>query len=406
MLEIVEGTVVTIEEVSVEGNTETDPEVVVRETRIRTGELFDPSKNEVIRQRLQRLNIFSSVSEPELYLRNQSGGLLIRVQEGNPNTFDGVIGYVPAGQNDQEGYLTGLVSVTMRNLFGTGRKFSFRWQREDRYSQELGIRYLEPWILGLPLNVSAGFFQRQQDTTFVKRIIDPKVELMVTEEFSIAVFYTADNVIPRAGDNPARVLKTFSQTIGGELIYDTRNDPFSPTSGARYRTDYQYGNRRTSEIPADLVGVVDPDVQVQKFELDLDFYLTTFSRQVAAVGLHGRELRADQTDEGQMYRFGGTTTLRGYRENQFLGTRVAWTNAEYRFLLGRRSYVYGFVDAGYYFRPQDDIRLTPKAEDFKHGYGLGLQVETALGYLGVSYALGEGDSFSTGKIHFGLINEF
>jgi outer membrane protein insertion porin family len=397
LLRITEGPVVTIDEISVEGNTETDRDVIVRETRIRTGELFDPAKSEAIRTRLQRLNIFSAVSEPELYLRDQSGGLLIKVQEGNSNTFDGIIGYVPAGSTGGEGFVTGLVAVTMRNLFGTGRKFSFRWQREDRFSQELGIRYLEPWVFGFPANLSAGFYQRQQDTTFVKRAIDPKAELMVTEEFSIAVFYVNENVIPRAGNQSDLVLKTNSQTIGGELIYDTRDDLFSATSGARYRTDYQFGKRRTSDIPAGLAGQIDAVAEIQKFSLDLDFYLTTFSRQVAAVGLHGREMRGDQIDEGQMYRFGGTTTMRGYRENQFLGTRVAWTNTEYRFIIGRRSYVYGFIDTGYYFRPEDTIRGIPPAEDFKYGYGFGLQVETGLGHLGVSYALGEGDTFSTGK---------
>jgi outer membrane protein insertion porin family len=46
------------------------------------------------------------------------------------------------------------------------------------------------------------------------------------------------------------------------------------------------------------------------------------------------------------------------------------------------------------------------ADGFKTGYGIGIQVETGLGVMGVSFALGEGDSFSNGKIHFGLINEF
>jgi len=33
-------------------------------------------------------------------------------------------------------------------------------------------------------------------------------------------------------------------------------------------------------------------------------------------------------------------------------------------------------------------------------------VETGLGNMGVSFALGQGNSFGQGKIHFGLINEF
>ena len=36
----------------------------------------------------------------------------------------------------------------------------------------------------------------------------------------------------------------------------------------------------------------------------------------------------------------------------------------------------------------------------------GINLETGLGILGVSYALGKGNSLSEGKIHFGIINEF
>jgi hypothetical protein len=48
------------------------------------------------------------------------------------------------------------------------------------------------------------------------------------------------------------------------------------------------------------------------------------------------------------------------------------------------------------------IKIFLKTEDFLYGFGLGLNLETALGVLRVSYALGEGDTFSDGKIHFGV----
>jgi outer membrane protein insertion porin family len=138
----------------------------------------------------------------------------------------------------------------------------------------------------------------------------------------------------------------------------------------------------------------------------MDFFQSTFAHQVAAIGLHGRELQSGQLEESEMFRFGGAKTLRGYRENQFLGSRVAWSNFEYRFLLARRSFFYGFVDAGYYSRPADDVRRIAKSEAFKCGYGVGVQLETGLGNLGVSFALGQGDSFTEGKVHVGIINEF
>lgn len=400
-LAIDEGERVTIDEIKVEGSKETDPAVVVRETRIASGEIFNPTKVDAIAPRLKRLNIFSDVSEPELYVRNRKSGLLIKVQEGSTNTFDGVVGYVPGAAPGQSGYVTGLVSVSMRNLFGTGRKLSFKWAREDRASQELGVRYLEPWIFNVPANVGGGFLQRQQDSSYVRRVFDMKAELMISEELSVGALFNSESTIPSASDSTFR--RVFQSSIvsgGAEIQYDTRDDALSPTAGARYRTDYQYGRKRFSKITA-------ANVTVQRFTLDLDFYLSTFTRQVLGFGVHARELQSGRPEEGEMFRLGGARSLRGFRESQFVGSRVAWSNLEYRFILARRSFFYGFFDTGYYFRPEDTERKSPKAEAFKYGYGIGVQLETGLGVMGVSFAIGsDNPSFSNGKIHFGLINEF
>ena len=45
-------------------------------------------------------------------------------------------------------------------------------------------------------------------------------------------------------------------------------------------------------------------------------------------------------EESDLYRLGGTNTLRGYRENQFLGSRIFWSNLEYRFLLTQRTFAF------------------------------------------------------------------
>jgi len=117
-------------------------------------------------------------------------------------------------------------------------------------------------------------------------------------------------------------------------------------------------------------------------------------------------LRGPTFENSDLYRLGGTNSLRGYREGQFLGSRIFWSNLEYRALLTIRSYGFIFFDTGYYLRPGEPDRNIDKSEDFLYGYGLGLNLETALGVLRVSYALGKGDTFSDGKIHFGILNEF
>jgi outer membrane protein assembly factor BamA len=400
-LHVDEGVFVQINEILVEGNKETETNVIVRETRLRPGEPYNEDKVRTIPQRLRRLNIFSSVNEAELYVGSRGGGLLIKVQEGPTNTFDGVAGYVP-GISGEQGFFTGLVNVGMRNLFGTARKLNVRWQREDRLSQELALRYVEPWVLDFPVNLSGSFFQRQQDTTYVRRMIELKGDFMLTEHLTLGALYSHENVIPSSGVRFPSNSSTI--TTGVEVQYDSRDDIFSPTSGILYRSDYRIGRKKIFGLPD--TSTLERTITVQKLGLDFEWFVETFPRQVTMLGLRGRELRSGNIEIGDLYRFGGANTMRGYRENQFAGSRVVWSNAEYRLLLARRSFVFGFFDSGYYFRPTDESLGMTSAQGFKYGYGVGIRLETALGNIGVSFALGEGDSFSQGKIHLGLINEF
>ena len=98
---------------------------------------------------------------------------------------------------------------------------------------------------------------------------------------------------------------------------------------------------------------------------------------------------------------GGSSNLRGYREEQFRGTRTAVGTLEYRYLLGRYSRAVAFLDVGYFYRGGPN-----SAKDTKLGYGIGLRGETRLGTISLDYGLGEGDGLLDGKLHVGLIRGF
>lgn len=399
-LGVEEGNRIRIGEIRIEGNRETQNEVILREIRLREGEEYDPVRVALIRERLTRLNIFSTVSEPELFLKGDRGGLLVRVQEGPTNTFDGLLGYIPSNAGGGGGYVTGLVAVGMRNLFGTGRKLSFRWQRDARETQELAVRYTEPWLFGAPVNLTGGFFQRQQDSSYVQRLLDGKAELLVSERLSLGLVIRSENVIAGEGVPNAIAYTSDGLTVGGEVQYDSRDDPYVPLKGVRYAVDVHYG-RKT--LPA---GSSPGRGWIQRGSIDCEFYLPAFGRQVVAILAHGRQLQGTEIQEGEMYRLGGARSLRGYREGEFLGSLVGWVNTEYRFLAGRRSFFFALCDIGYYVYPGQPAAAREPAEEMKLGYGLGLRVDTPIGMIGLSIALGGSDALSQAKVHVGIVNSF
>ena len=397
-----------INKIEIHGNKKTKNYVLIRELRIVSGQEYSQQNVNILPERLNKLGFFKPVKKPEYYINSKGEGVLsFDVQEIQTNNFDGIIGYIPGGRNDESGYVTGLVNINLRNLFGTGRVVSIKWQRLNRSSQLLDLNYLEPWLLGMPINLSTRIFQRKQDSSYVQRTFDISLQYLATDVLSMGVTLSLESVIPT--DNGNSKFTVFNSTIvntGLNLKLDTRNDLFSPTNGILFINSYSF-RKKTINGPSQFISpTTATNINLQKLELSFDAYFSFVNRQVLAVKLHGGELRGPFFETSDLFRMGGFNSLRGYKEDQFLGSRIIWGNFEYRFLLTNRTYFFLFFDNGYFLRKEDVDRNIPKIEGYKTGYGLGINLETGLGILGVSFAFGEGDSFSDGKIHFGIINNF
>ncbi len=388
---------ITLHTITVDGNRETRDRIIYRQAGVLPGDRFSRERIDNIRPRLLRSGLFRSVAEPELHIDRDGGILLLKVEEARFNSFDGIVGYVPT--QDGDGFFTGLAHITMRNLFGTMRRVEFRWQRESELTQELFFSYREPYVAGLPASVAGSFKQRQQDTTYVQTRTRLIADTDLFRQFTVGISYEYESVIPSADAAIQRVRESTSNLFGIDVRYDNRDELYAPRSGMVYATEYQTGTLRRQSANGDITETL------QRFTIDAELFISPIRQQVIKLGVHGREVRLNEYQVSDLFRFGGTRTLRGYSEGQFTGSRLAWSNLEYRFMAAQRSYVFGFFDAGYYYAPALDEQQGER-ESFEYGYGVGLQIETGIGLISVGFGFGRGDTFSTGKIHLGVINEF
>ncbi len=402
------GPKVTVDSILVRGNTTTRRAVVVREMRLKLGEPYQQTRIDRSRLRLLRSNLFERVDEPEIYLDQEGHGLLVvTVNEGNPNQLNAVVGYTPSTRTHEKGYITGLIDVGFRNLLGTGRSVEAYWQKKDRRSQELRFHYMEPWVAGYPLNVGGGFQQLIQDTSFIRRQISLEIELPFLDVLSFNSHLGKEDVLP---DSIGQILYQLPQSHSWfsrwGLNYDTRNDPLNPSRGVLYQTQFEYARKTVKAAPLLAERSVETgNFRRERWFVDLELFLPTFRWQTAMLSVHGRQVKSNESavSLSDLFRLGGTRSLRGYREDQFLGEKIAWLNLEYRYLLAPRSRAFAFFDAGYFYHKN---RAQQISEGYRYGYGFGLRIETRLGIIGIDYGLASGRSLSNGLVHVGLINKF
>ncbi len=396
-----------IEKIVVRGNTYTKKHVILRELDIRPGSVYSGSAVEKIPAKLYRLGIFDAVRRPVL-LSSEGDRviLLLRVEEGSSTTFDGVVGYVPEqeGRFRTGGYFTGLIDLAFTNLFGTGRAFEVHWKKPDRFSEEFQLSYNEPWILGYPVDVGIGLDRTVRDTTYIEWHFRFGTRMRIFSDVTLLANLKRKTVLPdSAASRELRLLQNRITDLEIGVEYDTRDYPLNPRSGLYYRSSYSYGFKENLGPPYIFKeDSVKKSEQLQRVDIQLSWFYNFWRNQVFAFQFNAVQIKGDRLQLTDYYWFGGSRSIRGYRENQFLGNVVTWTNLEYRFVLSRNSRIFLFNDWGFY---QNNLPVY-KNEDVLTGYGVGIRFETPLGVLGVDYGLSRGDSFGEGKIHFGIANRF
>jgi len=410
VLSIDEGPRAKIGKVVVSGNEMTDAAVIVRELHLVPGTYFNAEALDAARARVERLGFFEWVSQPELFLdRDSSVTIVLRVKEASTSAVDGILGYNPPRNNTERGYITGLVDLSFRNISGTGRNASLRYDRTTQESQTLEVHYLEPWLFGYPFNIGIGFLQRQQDSTFTRTAASGDLSAAITQDISLVGNLALERVIPSNQDVAAfSAWDSRTITTGLSAEVDTRDNSVAPRAGvlgffgASYGVKSIYGPARfvDSSIPV--------SAGIRAIRLDANgYHILLNSRIVGAVGLHARSISASvgDLDASDLYRLGGIFSIRGYRQEELLASRYAYANTELRFMTSRLSYFDVFFDAGYLMK--DSTKTSPLEQvQYPLSYGIGAQVDSPLGIIAVSIGLAKGEPIDQAKFHFGLIKQF
>ncbi len=376
--------------------------------RFKKGELFREENVERYERVLRRQDFIKKTEPPQLLLEEDSlYALKLNFEKAPSTTLDGIVGYIPPPLNEpsQNGYFTGLFNIGLRNLLGTGRRLDVFWQKPDRYSEEFRVKYREPFIFGLPFHMGGMMHRLIRDTTYIEWEYSLNAEIPLNEFLTGSARFYSREVFPDSlASRQQRLPRTRSVNSELGVSWDTRDELYNPRKGLLFSLNFDYGTQRNVGPPY----LLEEDSLIDKTDVtemrgEISTFLPVFRKQVVAIELHtvlighqGQKVRPPD-----MFWFGGATTLRGYREDQFFGERVGWANLEYRFILAPQSRLFVFSDLGYFSR-----KLPQPEKKFLLSYGVGIGFPGPLGILQVDYGLARGSSFSEGKIHFRIINEF
>ncbi|MCB9356994.1 MAG: BamA/TamA family outer membrane protein [Calditrichaeota bacterium] len=389
-----------------EGNSITRERTLLKESRLRTGSLYRQSRVTLARRRLSQLEYLRRVGVPKLVI-NDSGqsGLLIPVEESRMSRLDIVAGLAPAREGEAQS-VAGRADLQLLNLFGSGRRAKIFWQRPASGVQELALAWREVWIAGTPFRADLSFAQRVEDTLYVTRKYGARLGYPLS--VSLEVFGGVSREELLADEATAEFLGLAThQTLFWEsgIVVDTRDHLTNPRGGIRFETSVATGERKTDAPPA---GSHLTSFTQRRAESDAEINAEVLPYWILHTEGHARAIVSDEPEVPlpDLYRVGGARSMRGFREEQFLGSQVAWGAFEVRNWLGPSSRVAGFGDFGAIFREKIVDGRTTSATILRAAYGVGLRLETGIGVWGIDYGIAGGTSPLNGQLHVSLLSLF
>ncbi len=406
---IEEGNKIYVGKVDIKGLKHVRSKVVERELKVKTGDVYQPSRVYLSQSNLYRTEMFSDVNVHEEKTRVDSVDITFILREEKSRFFQVGLGYETPrkaifdfqwGDLDLLGNLQRLiVDLSFKGnpefYENAGGLIFTKWEQNYR------LTYREPYLLGTGFNLitSPALKRREFESDF-------SFELVLEREIGPFAVISFPYFEYRSASIESDTI-SITNTVSGRFLFDKRNNILNPSKGFRFLFKYDYAG-----------GVFGGDNHFDRINLDFASYYPlplrlTIAQRSRTVLTFPRNNPEDISPDVRL-EMGGYGSLRGYDEASigFPDSRPDRKSGldELLFNLELRMPVYGnwhatiFADFGSLWMDVKDISFS----DFNTGLGFGIGYSSPIGVIRLDYAraMKEISPESRGKIYLNFGHPF
>lgn len=404
-----------IDSVVMKGKDVVAPVYIYNYIGIRPGTIYDESKVSRISVRLRELPFVTESKSNEVVFDEKQTRLLLYLEPRKASQFDGVLGVAP--DNSGKIILTGEAHLKLQNALRRGEVIELNWKQLAAKTQDLKVHALYPYILNTPIGLDGNLSIYKQDTTYIDVIKNLGVQYMFNGTNFIKAFVNSkeSTLLSTVGLENQTVLPAYADitttSYGLTLHFERLDYRFNPRKGFMLEASPSTGNRLIKKN-GDLNPVIYDSLKLRTTQYHIDFsgdyFFPVTARQVIDFGNKSGYVYSPDLFTNELMRIGGLRSLRGFDEESILASLYTIGKIEYRYLLEQNSFLFAFYNQAWY---QNDGRgEVIDRSDTPYGFGAGINFETKLGIMSVSYALGKQFDnplyFRNAKVHFGIVSYF
>jgi len=419
------------------GNVKMNKKILYRHLGFKPGHLYSEKKLQDMAKRIKYLGCVSTDKAPAVLFLDRYAHPILYLKKNKTSRFDFLLGLLPGKEKGDKAQITGEAFIELQNAFGQAEKLKLVYRNYPGQEKRLELGAAYPYMPIIPAGVELQFQLLLQDTIFREVVFKPAFNYEILPGAKVKVFYQsrktdllqADTSRLALGILPAQMDMT-RRYWGAGIDAQYLDDLLNARKGWYINAELSLGNkiiRHNTAIdnfinlhperinPYDTLNMESLQIQTEG-ELGKYWMLgknSTLLTYIKSGWLTGLSTSQDPVFYNEKFRLGGFRWQRGFDENSLAADAFLSSVCEYRYLLGKYSFLTLFADQSYLtnFAP-----LKPETS-WNYGFGAGMNFETKAGLFSLYYALGADIKFYTadnektpqfrnGKIHFGYKNYF
>lgn len=418
----------TFDSITISGTARLSSNFLHQYLGFKPGDAYSEKLARKIDSRLAKLPYVSVTANSKIYFVSNSVRVSVSLNHKKTDQIDGIVGFAPNSTSDNTLLITGEANIDLKNLLRRGIGYSLHWRSFAKQSQQLRMEGQLPYILRSTLGVDGVFDYVKFDTQFftlktglgLKYLFEGTDYVKAYIENHQSALIEVDTSTIRQTKSLPSTNPVTSRSYGLQFVKQALDVPYNPRKGYQISLDGNVGTRtiqkdiRIEQVlfsdGADGFYTVYDSVELKTLQAQLSYDLAYFfpigKKSTVVPLVSGRHLFADNIFANDLFRFGGTRTLRGFNEQSLQASSYTMFGLEYRYILGGNAFFQLFGNLAY-IEDKSDPAVALKT-DLPYGFGAGVHLEVNSGILTLAYALGseQGNKiqFSQAKIHFGIIN--
>jgi len=380
-----------------EGLKRTRPRNLLRTLTYMPGQLYSESEVSESERLINRMTYIDIAAPFEIrpFSDGDSCYIAYHIRELPSTRFDGAAGFASTAGRE---VFVGRMELAFGDIMGTGRSFGFSWNRKDRWSNELSLNYLEPYLFQTDFDLRLEISQIDRDTSFIKTT--GRVGLLRSFRSGLAgsLWLGLERTVPEPTSD---IAQSDARFVTVEFDYDRTDEPLNPRAGYGMSSSvgYKYRTNTVSDSNA-----TDSARKITTAGMGGRYFLAVSGQFVLAFSCQAWGVVSSDglVPRDEFSYLGGFDKLRGYAGKRFPAYRYFLASFEPRIITGQGSRIYLFTELAQIKDSQNqssDYRFYP-------GYGLGAVAPSALGQFKLEIGWGKTGFPGEGVLNFGLVGQF